>query len=95
MFDRNEPNVWDTMELEPKPGVSIHMTSGIGEVDDPYGVIGDTEDLSGDLLEDLDDYATRSHAEDVGYDIETYMPNPDDWSNRIIPYPFRGNKRKR
>ncbi len=95
VFDRNEPNVWDTIEMESKPGISIHMTSGIGEVDDPYGVIGNTEDLSGDLLEDLDDYAARSHSEDVGYDIETYIPNPDDWSNRIIPYPFRGNKRKR
>ena len=71
------------------------MTSGIGEVDDPYNVIGDTDDLSEDLLTDLDEYVIREHAKEVGYDIELYKSRIEDWANRIIPYPYRGNKRKR
>jgi hypothetical protein len=95
VFDRNEPNVWDTIEFSPRSGTVIHMSSGIGEVDDPYNVIGDTDDLSEDLTIDLDEYVVNAHARDVGYEIEPYGPCIDDWSGRIIPYPYRGNKRKR
>lgn len=95
VFDRNEANVWDTVDFGPKQGTIIHMSSGIGEVDDPYNVIGDTDDLSEDLTCDLDEYATDAHASDVGYEIEMYTPHTDDWSVRRIPYPYRGNKRKR
>ena len=95
VFDRNEPNVCDTMDFSPKPGTVIHMTSGIGEVDDPYHVVGDTDDLSEDLTMDLDDYVVQSHCNDIGYNILPYKPLTEDWSNRIISYPYRGNKRKR
>lgn len=95
VFDRNEPNVWDTMEFSPKEGVVIHMSSGIGEVDDPYNVIGDTDDLSEDLTTDLDDYVVQAHAAEIGRDIEFYEPSDEDWSGRVIAYPYRGNKRKR
>ena len=95
VFDRNEPNVWDTMDFTSKAGTVIHMSSGIGEVDDPYNVIGDTDDLSEDLTIDLDEYVVQAHARDVGYAIEPYETYAEDWSNRIIPYPYRGNKRKR
>ena len=95
VFDRHEPNVWDTMDFSSKPGTVIHMSSGIGEVDDPYNVIGDTNDLSEDLNVDLDEYVVQAHARDVGYDIEPYESAAEDWTNRIIPYPYRGNKRKR
>lgn len=95
VFDRNEPNVWDTIQFSPKSGTVIHMSSGIGKVDDPYNVIGDTNDLSEDLDTDLDEYVVREHSKDIGYDVELYRPSNEDWSNRIIPYPYRGNKRKR
>lgn len=95
VFDRNEPNIWDTLDFTPKPGVVINMTSGIGQVEDPYNVIGDTDDLSEDLHMDLDEYITEAHSRDVGYFIQTYTPSTEDWSNRFLPYPYRGNKRKR
>ena len=94
VFDRNEPNVWDTIQFKPKNG-TFKMSSGIGDVDDPYNVIGETEDLSGALNEDLDQYAAKMHSKDVGYSVEKYTPNHDDWATRIISYPYRGNKRKR
>lgn len=93
-FDTKEPNVWDTIEFHPKNG-EVEMTYGIGEVDDPYNVIGDTEDLREVLETDLDDYVVKMHSEDVGYDIEPYKPNLEDWSQRTFAYPYRGNKRKR
>lgn len=93
-FQNNEPNVWDTIHLKPKNGEILQMTQGIGKQDDPYNVIGKTEDLNEELVEDIDTYIARVHSEDIGYDIEPYYPNPNDWASYTIPYPFRRKKRK-
>ena len=93
-FQNNEPNVWDTIHLKPKNGEILQMTQGIGKQDDPYNIIGKTEDLNEELSEDIDTYIARVHSEDVGYDIEPYYPNPNDWASYTIPYPFRRKKRK-
>ena len=71
------------------------MTQGIGKQEDPYDIIGETEDLDETLEEALDVYVTRVHSKDVGYDFDVYEPNPNDWKSYTLPYPYRANKRKR
>jgi len=93
-FTTNEPNIWDTIQFKPRNGHIIQMTQGIGEVDDPYDVLGETMDLDEELEEDLDVYVARAHEANVGYKITPYMPNPEDWADNRVAYPFRKSKRK-
>jgi hypothetical protein len=94
-FEFKEPRYWDTLHIKPNPNNIIEMADGIGEVDDVYGIIGDTQNLNNELDEDIDDYVTYMHSTNIGYHIEKYMPENNDWSYKILPYPYRANKRKR
>lgn len=94
-FEFKEPRYWDTLYIKPNPNKIIEMADGIGEVDDVYGIIGDTKNLNNELDEDVDDYVTYVHSTNIGYHIEKYMPDNNDWSHNILPYPYRANKRKR
>lgn len=94
-FEFKEPRFWDTLDVRPNPNNVIEMSHGIGEVDDVYDILGETEDLDIELEEDMDDYVTSEHAGDIGYPVEKYEPVNQDWSHRLIPYPHRPKKRKR
>ena len=95
IFDSKEPNVWDTLEMKPKNGRILEMTQGIGKQEDPYDIIGETEDLDEELEEDLDVYVTKVHSKDVGYHFDLYQPHSNDWKAYRLPYPYRPSKRKR
>ena len=81
--------------MKPKNGHILEMTQGIGKQEDPYDIIGETEDLDEELYEDLDDYITNIHSSDVGYHFDTYKPHANDWKAYRLPYPYRPSKRKR
>ena len=94
-FEFKEPRFWDTLHTEPNENNVIEMSHGIGDVEDVYDILGDTEDLDAILAEDLDVYVTAEHAKKIGRHIEPYEPMNQDWSHRIIAYPYRPKKRKR
>lgn len=94
-FSYNDPKTWDTVHMKPNPEKEITMSHGIGKVEDVYDILGYTEDLDMVLTEDLDDYVAYDHSQNVGYEVETYVPQNQDWASRLISYPHRKNKRKR
>ena len=94
-FEFKEPRFWDTLHIKPNPDTVIEMSHGIGKVEDVYDILGETEDLDIVLEEDLDDYVTAEHEDDIGYTVQKYVPVNQDWSHRILAYPYRPKKRKR
>ena len=76
-------------------GKILEMTQGIGKQHDPYDIIGETEDLDEELGEDLDEYVTKVHSNDVGYQFDLYKPHANDWKAYRLAYPYRPSKRKR
>ena len=81
--------------MKPKNGKVLEMTQGIGEQEDPYDIIGETEDLDEDLEEDIDTYITKVHSKDVGYHFDVYTPHPNDWTAYRLNYPHRPSKMNR
>lgn len=94
-FESKRPNEWDTLVIKPDTSVVVEMSHGIGRQDDIYGILGATEDMEETLEHDIDVYVTNDHAKNCGYEQYFYQPDNQDWSERVIEYPYRANKRKR
>lgn len=94
-YETDEPDVWDTLLMQPKNGEILQVSRGIGKHYDPYGILALNQDIVEDIDMDLDQYAAMQRAEDCGYKIEPYQTNPNDWSYENEAYPWRQNKRKR
>ena len=87
----NTPHTFGLMQFEPSSEV-MTFTEGIGEQEDTYGILGETSNCERKLEEDLDEYAQKQHAEDIGEDFDFYKPMDIDFGENA-PYPPRKRRR--
>ena len=78
------PDVFDTIRLGPRNGRRIKQQQGIGPVRNTFGITGNEAARSDVVLNrDVDVYAAKQRSDNVGYEIEPYEPNDDDWNEDL------------
>jgi len=85
-----EPQFWDTVDFKAATEL-VKMQDGPSRQHDAYAdLLGHMSDQSESYIEDdLDVYAAHKRSQKVGYHIEPYVPDGDDWSVVKYNYPLR------